>query len=518
MTRLFAAVVLLAAGLAGAAVMVVEVAGAHALAPNFGVGLNAWAAMIVVALGGLACGYALGGVVADRWRRAARGILAAALAVAGLACAADALCWDSPFVARLAELGPRRGAVAAAAVLFLPTFVALGAVYPLAVKLWTRTVDEVGRRTGWLSAVSTVGSLLGAGAAGFVLVPTLAMEAVFAQCAAALLVMAVVVYAWGPGRRSWRALLIPVGLAPLFLPPAALPEGVLYRRGSLFGPLEVWESGIVRHLMVARACQGSGIVRPAPPDRGTPGQMAPGYGDIADPGLVAEAEPDRKMRSYLPHTAVISGMLGQSLLRPESRALLIGLGAGFIPRQLAPVPCDTVEIDPAIVDAAERFFEFSQERHPVHIADGRAFLLTARTRYDAIIIDALRGGDVPHHLVTRECFRLARRRLHSDGILVVNVQGFVTGPNDKLVRSIERTLRAVFGEVDLCVNPHPPGNANVILAAHRPGLEIVWPVQRGYEPAETLLDSRPAPILTDSRNPVALWCAQAERRRAAARP
>ena len=56
----------LAAAVAGAATMLIEVAGAQSLAPGFGTGLNAWAAMITVALGGLALGYALGGVVADR--------------------------------------------------------------------------------------------------------------------------------------------------------------------------------------------------------------------------------------------------------------------------------------------------------------------------------------------------------------------------------------------------------------------------------------------------------------------
>ena len=51
--------------------MLVEVAGAHVLAPGFGTGLNAWAAMITVALGGLAAGYAIGGLAADRFPKSA---------------------------------------------------------------------------------------------------------------------------------------------------------------------------------------------------------------------------------------------------------------------------------------------------------------------------------------------------------------------------------------------------------------------------------------------------------------
>jgi len=488
--------VAVAAGVAGAAVMVIEVAGAHVLAPGFGTGLNAWAAMITVALGSLACGYALGGLVADRWSGHAAHILAAALVVGGVFCAADGLLWESvPY--RLAGLGPRLGAVATAAALFLVPFVSLGAVYPLTVRLWTRTADEVGRRSGLLSAVSAVGSLVGAALAGFVLVPTLAIETIFAGVAAALLAAAGAVLVVGRRLMAVGVVLLALALSPFVLPSAPVPEGRLVRRGSLFGPLEVWQTGALRRLVVAGTCQGFAIGDPA------------------------RSEP---LRSHMPHVRVISEMLSESLPVEDGRVLIIGLGAGFMPRQIEVESCETVEIDPAVVTAAEQFFAFDRSRHPVHVADGRAFLLGARTRYDAVVVDALRGIDLPYHLLTRQFFELVRSRLSPEGILVVNYHGFLEGAEDKLLRAIEKTLRAVFDEVDACFceerlltrEPRerlPVTYGNVIFAARAGGVEVFWPEESGYQIVETFLDERPSRVLTDSHNPVALWCAQLERRR-----
>ena len=493
MRKVFAFAVIAAAGLSGAAVMVIEVTGAHVLAPGFGTGLNAWAAMITVALGSLACGYTLGGLAADHWSKYADRILPAALAIAGVFCVADALVWDR-LVYRLARLGPRLGAVATAAALFLLPFVFLGAVYPLAVKLWTRSVEEVGRRSGFLSAVSAAGSVVGAGLAGFVLVPTLTIETIFTSCAAALLAAAGAVLLVGRGLRPVGIALLLLGFSLLVLPARPLPEGLLARRGSMFGPLEVRHSGIMRSLVVAGACQASARYD-------TEGSDIP--------------------TSCMSHVSMISTMLADSVLPEEGKVLIVGLGAGFMPRQLQDVSCETVEIDPAVVRAAEEFFAFDRARYPVHVADGRAFLLSARTRYDAIVIDALRGIDLPYHLLTREFFELVRKRLRPDGIFVLNYHGFLEGDEDKLLRAIEKSLRVVFEEMDIRLREEhllarrpqeegTPDYGNVIFAARRRGVEVFWAERMEYETVETFLDKRPARVLTDSRNPVALWCAQLE--------
>jgi spermidine synthase len=478
-----ALVAVAAATVAGAAVMLVEVAGAHVLAPGFGTGLNAWSAMIVVALGGLACGYALGGWLADRLPRRVARVLFATLTLAGLCCIADALLWEA-VVTTCAPLGAQGGAVVAAAVLFFLAFLALGAAYPMTVRLWTRSLAQVGRRSGLLSAASAVGSLGGAALAGFVLVPALEIETIFLGCAAVLLVAAAVVLLAGGGSKLAAAALLVVACGTALLPARPRPADVLHRGGSMFGPLEVRQIGIMRYLMVADTAQG-----------------------------IARVDEDGAVRGAMPHVRAISRMLAESLPHEAGGVLLIGLGAGLLPRALEPIPCRSVEIDPAVVDAARRFFGFDPARHPVHVADGRAFLGQGGGVYDAIVVDALRGIDLPYHLLTREFFALARSRLHRDGVLVVNYQGFLAGEGDRLLRAIERTLRAVYDEVEICFAEEAAEYGSVLFAAHRRGIDVQWPPVRGYRLRSTFLDERPAAVLTDRRNPVALWCAQLERRR-----
>src|SRR5687767_4793629 len=67
--------------LEGMAVIIVEIAGARALAPFFGTSLQVWTALITVTLFFLAIGYGLGGLLAKRLRR---GTLATLFGVAGI--------------------------------------------------------------------------------------------------------------------------------------------------------------------------------------------------------------------------------------------------------------------------------------------------------------------------------------------------------------------------------------------------------------------------------------------------
>src|SRR5687768_8399706 len=64
----------------GAAVMIVEIAGARALAPYFGTSLRVWTAQITVTLLFLALGYGFGGLLA---KRNARWTLPSLFAIAG---------------------------------------------------------------------------------------------------------------------------------------------------------------------------------------------------------------------------------------------------------------------------------------------------------------------------------------------------------------------------------------------------------------------------------------------------
>src|SRR4029079_12823469 len=110
------------------------------------------------------------------------------------------------------------------------------------------------------------------------------------------------------------------------------------------------------------------------------------------------------------------------MLVPAKRALVLGMGGGESIRSMrvsAPlIEIDAVEIDPRVVEAASRFFDVDVSSDPrlrVHVMDARRFSARDRGTYDLVQLDVFQGGPyVPFHLVTEECFRLARARM-SDG-------------------------------------------------------------------------------------------------------
>src|SRR6185503_13681028 len=141
------------------------------------------------------------------------------------------------------------------------------------------------------------------------------------------------------------------------------------------------------------------------------------------------------------------------LLVPARRSLVLGMGAGASIQALRltgpSIEVDAVEIDPRVVEAAARWFDVDIVADPrlrVHVMDARRFLARDRGTYDLVQLDVFQGGPyVPFHLVTAECFRLARARMSDDALLMMNV--YDRSADEALLRRLAATLRRVFPSV-----------------------------------------------------------------------
>lgn len=185
-------------------------------------------------------------------------------------------------------------------------------------------------------------------------------------------------------------------------------------------------------------------------------------------------------------------MISALLVKPAPRRiLLIGLGGGTLARTLATlVPdalIDSVEIDPAVVRMATRYFGFHRSpTQRIHIADGRAFVVRAAKtdqRYDLIMLDAFGEDYIPAHLMTQEFLIELRRALAPDGVVVTNTAG--EGP---LYERETATYQAVFGTV-----LNFPARNRIIMAS--PG---ALPDQEALRRHETLWQARLAQVGIDS--------------------
>lgn len=183
--------------LGGFAVMVLEIIGARYLAKDFGGSFYVWISQIGVILIALALGYAIGGALADRFRRAR--FLAAPLAVAGLFTVfipeftprllaaivnRHPVGEEIPFIWQ--KLDPALGSTL---VFFLPCFV-LATLSPYMIRIVARRLEQVGTISGLIYAASTVGSIAGVFISGYIFIDYLTVTTIFRSVGVVTLLLA----------------------------------------------------------------------------------------------------------------------------------------------------------------------------------------------------------------------------------------------------------------------------------------------------------------------------------------
>ena len=153
--------------------------------------------------------------------------------------------------------------------------------------------------------------------------------------------------------------------------------------------------------------------------------------------------------------------------------LIISGGVGGIIREFLkyrPEVIDYVELDPLIITVAKRFADSLTRKEledpvvKIHHIDGRLFLKKTEKTYDLIMIGVSPPSDLQiNRLYTIEFFKVVRRRMEEDGILILYLPGSLTYLSKEMKqinRSIIQTLKQVFNYVHVI-----PGDINIIIAS-----------------------------------------------------
>ncbi len=453
----------------GASLMGLEFLAARMFAPALGSSLFVWGSVISIVMVALSIGYWIGGQLADRL--GSTRTLAAVIAAAGLgAVIIPAL--NSVVLPAVSEFGPRTGSLLASAIVFFVPSLMLAMVSPLGVRLAAaERIEHIGRSAGQLYAISTAGSIFGTLATAFWLIPILTLDGLvisigFVLFATALLALLLPRrYAEphlaenGSAARAgvWltRAAIAFVLLGAVLgalallqpadgLPRAAVEQGetVIYSKDTQYHRLLVTEDAEERHLRFDRSHQSAMY--------------------LDDPFETSFSYPQ-----YL-HLALAA--------KPDSkRVLIVGLGGGSLVKRMwrdyPDMTIDVAEIDPEVIDAAERYFEMpSDARIRIFAEDGRRFLKRADETYDIIVMDAYHADALPSHLTTAEFFAEAKQRLAPDGVLIYNVIASVDGERSDLFRSMYKTAGTVWKRlwvfpIGIGADGRVDANRNIIVIA-----------------------------------------------------
>ncbi len=472
--------------------MIVEILGAKMLSPYVGLSHFVWTAQIAVTLVALSCGYYAGGRLADEsqkltWLYCA--ILGAAVYLALMV----RLC--EPVAYWCLDFNLAVGSLLASAILFFLPLALLAMTGPYLVRVISSSLSGVGGNVGRLTSIGTVGSLVGTLLIGYVLLPLLPNSLTMYFTALALILVCVGYFAFRKQLAPAAALLVVAIGASLIgkvwaTPPVEYKYVVeRFRGNSHFGRLQVLDrrDGSGRFYLNDNLCQNT-------------------------------YDPERK-QSMSHFTYMLSG-LARCYTTNITDVLCIGLGVGIVPMDFAHsgAKVDVVEINPAVVPVAARFFDLDTNLIHLTIDDGRHFLNRSRKQYDVVVLDAFLGDSSPSHLMTREAFASIHRALRPGGTLVINMFGDVQYGKDFFTVSLKKTLSAVFAGVRMHTSN---GNDGTFFVAtdrpdpefvHPPNLDVVHPevlrlTQRAYSGRVDTLSGN-GRILTDDYNPVEFYDAK----------
>lgn len=424
--------------------LAIEFTASRLLQTVYGTSNIVWANVIGLVLLSLTAGYFIGGRLADRHPRET--VFYGLVSVAGF-CAVFFLLLTGAVLRQAAaalaimNVNALAGSLALVILALVVPVTLLGCLSPFAIRLAVRDVNEAGRISGRIYAVSTLGSLLGTYLPVLIVIPLAGSRATAVLFGSVLLLVGLAGLWRSKADRRNRmvALLLPL----LLLPAIALwlrggiksYSGQIFETESAYNYIQVVRQGDCNYLLLNE------------------GQAFHSF--YCDGGRV-------------PEISVWSIMLAAPYFnaepRPPRNMAVVGLAAGTIPKQFTrvfgPLAIDGIELDPAIIDAGRRYFDLTEPNINAIAGDGRYNLTQLTGPYDVITIDAYKVPYIPWHLTTREFFTEVRNRLSEDGVMAINV-GRV--PDDRrLVDAVGATLRDVFPTVHAI---DVPGTLNTILVA-----------------------------------------------------
>lgn len=433
-TRLSNLMLLAVVFVGGASVMTVEMSASRLLAPYFGTSLFIWANLIGLVMVYLTLGYWLGGRLADRYPRAS--VLYGVTATAGFAVglipliSRPILSWSLNGLAGY-QVGIFYGSLIGVILLFSVPLLLLGFVSPFAIRLRSTAVASAGGTAGAVSALSTLGSILGTFIPVFFLIPYIGTAATLYIASVTLLVLSITGLLVAGVMRPvaiYGVMLLAILALALFIPRGIIKPSsygdLLYEKESAYNYIQVVQSG--------------GDVRL-----------------VLNEGLAFHSiyNPDRVLTGGPWDYWLVAPYFNQGFRPSDMKSMaMIGSAAGTAARIFTtvygPLPVDGVEIDPEIVDAGRRYFALdSIKSNTTYVQDGRTFLQTdgRDKKWTVIGIDAYRQPYIPFHLTTKEFFEEVRSHLTPDGAVMINAGR--TQSDTRLVEALANTMLQVYPNV-----------------------------------------------------------------------
>jgi spermidine synthase len=526
--------------------LILELVAGRILAPFIGVSLYTWTSIIGVVLAGISLGNYLGGRIADRWpQRRTLGILLVAGGLASLAILPLITIATAIPTGELIDPNNRLGGalpldratllilriVVITTLIFFPPSFILGMVSPVVIKLTLRDLAHSGGLVGKVYALSTLGSILGTFATGFVLVQLLGTRMIVLGVGIVLLAMAVL---FGDLIRVGRAA-APIA-AGVVLVGLLVPARNVKAYGCLDGGgfeldcvqrsvRDGWDQATSTGCLHETAYYCIRVAdNPTASDHQTVKELildhlVHSYNSLEDPNFLEYG--------YIKVYAEIVDYLAQRLPDQAIRVLYVGGGGYTLARHIeATYPNarqEVMEIDPGVTQTVYEQLGVDRARTNIVTYNVDARLMVNQLvqdhagQYDLIIGDAFNDLSIPYHLTTLEFDQSLKRLLKPDGFYLALVIDKLRG--GKFMPAYTDTVLQVWPAVQVLSDAEPwqsSAPSTYVVAAGNEAVgrdrlarvrgqgangAVVTHIMPG-ELMHDWLDEAHAPILTDDYAPV----------------
>jgi spermidine synthase len=284
-------------------------------------------------------------------------------------------------------------------------------------------LQYLGRHTGRMIALSTVGSLAGTWGTAFFFLSWIGSHALVAWLGAVQSALGLWWLFKGARVRPsavvlWALVIGALGTGAWF--PIQMLKPPVYQEDSPYQQVRIRDDDLFRYLVLDRTFHA----------------------------VMWKAEPDTL---FLPYSQLMVSSL--ALVTNPKRALILGHGGGSFTKWLArywpELEVDVVEFDPVVVRMAEQYFSYhAPPRHHVYVRDARAFLRQTQASYDLIWVDAFARHLVPFHLTTEEFFVELGRHLSANGVVVVNLASSGTPSDLRRAYAVVETMKRSFPRIE----------------------------------------------------------------------
>lgn len=427
--------------------MILELVASRVLSPYFGNTNLVWTSVIGIILLSSSIGNYIGGILADKKKIVEK--LKTVLIFSFVSVMFIPFI-ETPIILSVSKIFSdiKIGAIMSTILLFFIPSLLIGVLSPIILKLKIDSIENVGKTSGKISAIATIGGIIGTFLGGFYLIPNFGSVHILFVLALVLLYLLPLVE-W---KLDKKTIIVVVLITFISLIVMLYNMDMNSETGKLV--LESKENvGAVSYdtqygrVLIYNAYKNDEPVRVLNIDSGFES--------------LTYIDEEKRNDLVLSYTQYYDLMFNANIDIKDT--LLIG-GAGYsypkhyISKNLDK-NMDVVEIDGEITEIAKEYFYLNDliedynlnenKRLGLITDDGRTYLNNNDKKYDAILNDAFSGSTPAKTLTTKEAIERIKESLNENGLYLTNVISSLEGENSKFIKAIINTLKQVFKNVYL---------------------------------------------------------------------